>query len=195
MAYDVKNLYTLGNAKVFAQYVVAAMQKTVKSIEVEGNAIKVYKTTDKSDAPISIEIPSASALEAEKTTFVENFVFSAATYPGATNPNLDGKPVLVLASKSGDNATSYNFVNLERLAATTTVDNATEGNLVGLDSDGKLTDSGVAANDVIGAVSGATENNFVLFDANGKIKDANFGVATDAEVREMLDEVGLTATI
>ncbi len=42
-------------------------------------------------------------------------------YPGSTNPNLDGKPVLILAIKGTDKTgttTAYKFVNLEALIDT-----------------------------------------------------------------------------
>lgn len=54
-----------------------------------------------------------------KTTFVAKFKFDAATYPGATDPKLDGKPVMVLAVK-GENPDSctYSFLSMAALVDT-----------------------------------------------------------------------------
>ena len=56
-----------------------------------------------------------SFLDLTKTEFVENFTWSNTTYPGSTNPNLNGKPVLVLALKDEDENVAYSFINLEDL--------------------------------------------------------------------------------
>lgn len=47
------------------------------------------------------------------------FKFDAATYPGATDPKLDGKPVMVLAVK-GENPDSctYSFLSMAALVDT-----------------------------------------------------------------------------
>lgn len=65
-------------------------------------------------------LPEEQFLDLTKTEFVENFTWSNTTYPGSTNPNLEGKPVLVLALKSEDGDISYSFVNLEDLITTYT---------------------------------------------------------------------------
>lgn len=53
-------------------------------------------------------------LDLAKTKFVPNFEWSLAEYPESINPNLDGKPVLVLALTDGTNV-SYSFLNMEDL--------------------------------------------------------------------------------
>lgn len=60
------------------------------------------------------EIPADQFLDLNKTEFVQNFSWSAVLYPGSTDPNLDGKPVLVLALTDGD-TTAYSFLNMESL--------------------------------------------------------------------------------
>lgn len=60
------------------------------------------------------ELPADKFLDLTKTTFVQNFTWSSTTYPGSTNPNLNGKPVLVLAVTDGTN-TMYSFLNVETL--------------------------------------------------------------------------------
>ena len=48
---------------------------------------------------IIANLPSEQFLDLTKTTYVDSFTWSSTTYPNSTNPNLDGKPVLVLALK------------------------------------------------------------------------------------------------
>ena len=55
--------------------------------------------TQESTALAYFDFPEKLFLDQAGTTVVENFAWSAATYPGSTNPNLDGKTVLVLAVK------------------------------------------------------------------------------------------------
>ncbi|MBQ4495115.1 MAG: hypothetical protein II968_05040 [Selenomonadaceae bacterium] len=63
-------------------------------------------------------LPEEIFLRSIGTSFVPNFSWSAATYPNSTNPNLDGKPVLVLHIK-GDSLNNpyedWGFCNLEDL--------------------------------------------------------------------------------
>lgn len=66
-------------------------------------------------------LPKEQFLDLAKTTFVQSFTWSSTTYPGSTNPNLNGKPVLVLALKnSSDNTVSYSFLNMYNLVDTYT---------------------------------------------------------------------------
>lgn len=60
-------------------------------------------------------IPAEQFLDLTKTTFVQSFAWSSTTYPGSTNPNLNGKPVLVLALKDEDGNIAYSFLSLEDL--------------------------------------------------------------------------------
>lgn len=63
-------------------------------------------------------LPEEIFLRTIGTTFVPNFTWSALAYPNSTNPNLNGKPVLVLHIK-GDSLNNpyedWGFVNLEDL--------------------------------------------------------------------------------
>ena len=59
-------------------------------------------------------LPADQFLDLSKTTVVQSFSWSSTTYPGSTNPNLNGKPVLVLALTDGTN-TTYSFVSLNDL--------------------------------------------------------------------------------
>lgn len=63
-------------------------------------------------------LPEEIFLRTIGTTFVPSFTWSAQTYPNSTNPNLNGKPVLVLHIKGDSLNTPYEdwgFVNLEDL--------------------------------------------------------------------------------
>ena len=81
---------------------------------VQNKVIKSYVDT-------SIEnIPETWFLDQTQTKYEASFSWSSTKYPGSTNPNLDGKPVLVLALKSEDGDISYSFVNLEDLIKTYT---------------------------------------------------------------------------
>lgn len=60
------------------------------------------------------QIPADQFLDLAKTTFVNPFTWSNVLYPGSIDPNLDGKPVLVLALTDGTN-TTYSFLNMEDL--------------------------------------------------------------------------------
>lgn len=59
-------------------------------------------------------LPADQFLDLSKTTYVDNFTWSSTTYPGSTNPSLNGKPVLVLALTDGD-TTTYSFISLNDL--------------------------------------------------------------------------------
>lgn len=68
-------------------------------------------------------LPKEQFLDLTKTTFVQSFTWSSTTYPGSTNPKLNGKPVLVLALKnSSDNTVAYSFLNMYELVDTYTAD-------------------------------------------------------------------------
>ncbi len=121
-------------------------------------------------------LPKEAFLDTDKSGFEYNFTFSQSTYPGATDPNLNGKPVLIFALKGVDhtnnNVVSYKylFVDVAALADTGKADkvgSATAGNLASLDAHGNIQDSGKAASTVLTSAD----------------------VATDAEVNEMLTEI------
>ena len=79
---------------------------TVAFLNGEGQVVKYFN------------LPEEIYLRTVGTTFSPNFSWSALAYPGSTNPNLNGKPVLVLHIK-GDSSDSpyedWSFVNLEDL--------------------------------------------------------------------------------
>ena len=97
MAYDVNQNATVGQLKALA--------------------IRAKNAIDTAIAAL----PTEMFLDQAKTAFVPSFTFSAATYPGVTDPNLNGKPVLVLAVKGIDHnnndtvSTTYSFLDVSTL--------------------------------------------------------------------------------
>lgn len=104
--------------------------KAVKAIGFSSDGLKMlcYKTVDKSDTPVEVDIPAELLkdwfFDVTKSGVVENFTWSATTYPGTTDPALDGKPVVVFALSKGDD-TSYSFASLEGLIDTYTGEDST----------------------------------------------------------------------
>ena len=81
------------------------------------NTLKLYRTADKSDDPDEINFPEEYFLDQAQSVIVNEFAWSDDDYPGSDDPNLDGKPVLVLAVK-GDTGTSYSFLDLHAFIST-----------------------------------------------------------------------------
>ena len=169
-----------------------------KSGTVQGNTVKLFTSGDASgEAAFSFDFPTEFFLDQAQSKFVQNFAWSEETYPGSANPNLDGKPVMVLALK-GDNegdendTLNFSFVDLTYLLntykaaagdGTTTVNingydigvnvnvSAEEGNALVKKGDGlyvPTTDLSGKADKVVGA----TEGNLAALDANGNLTDS-----------------------
>ena len=170
-----------------------AADAAIKSLGVDGNTVNFYTSTDKSGtAAFSVDFPSELFLDQTKTTFVAKFKFDAATYPGATDPKLDGKPVMVLAVK-GENPDSctYSFLSMAALVDTYKAkavgkDASTTVTIAGYEVDVKVNVSAAAGNalvlkddglyvDISGKadkVKNATAGNFAALDANGNLTDS-----------------------
>ena len=201
MAYDPEKVAQLKHIGSLA----SAINTTINTLDgkkfgdaaIADGKLKFFAKVGDTTAIKELDLPEEIFLDQMQTNFVQNFVFSAATYPGATNPNLDGKPVLVLAVK-GDKATNptltYSFVNLEKLIDTYTAGNAgisisgysiavnvstVTGNVLELKEDGLFASANVA---------GATQGNIAIFGASGAIVDSGSKFATDAEVAELINQ-------
>lgn len=184
--------------------------------KVDGNTVKFYTSADQTGAAaFTMDFPAEMFLDQTKTNFVPKFTFSEETYPGATNPNLNNKPVMVLAVKGDGDSVSYSFLNMAALVdtykaktegkhASTTVEisgyevdvkvniSAEEGNQLQLKDDGLFVPA-PAAVDLSGKadkVTGATGGNLAALDANGNLTDS--GVA-GAEVLTSADISDFTA--
>ena len=201
VTYNVNDLATVGQIKILATRVatrLAALEspKAFKAAKIEDNKLKFYESSDTTVTPLTyVDLPEEIYLQATQTGIVENFAFSTATYPGATDPNLDGKTVLVLAAKGDGTPPTivYSFVNMPSGSGAfiPKVAGATAANLPMLQSDGTITDSTIASDTVVIKINSGVENNVVVIDANGKIKDSGHGIATDAEFEAMLTAAGL----
>lgn len=139
----------------------------------------------------SVNLPEEQVLDQAKTSVVDSFAWSAETYPESTNPNLDGKPVLVLAVKGESGSVSYSFVSLGKLvdpftfADSNTIDftangydvtadvkiSAEEGNIISAKGDG-IYAANQDLSDKADKVAGAVEGNLAKLDANGNLADA-----------------------
>ena len=162
MAYNPNDVARLKHVAQLAQVVKSNLDtldgKAIKFVSTSGNTVSFFTTDDGSGtAAFSFDFPEELFLDQTGTTLVDNFSWSALSYPNSTNPNLDGKTVLVLAVK-GDAQTptvKYSFVDLSKLIDTySAADNsinisghsvavnisATTGNALSLTNDGLLVD-------------------------------------------------------
>ena len=166
-----------------------------KSGTVQGNTVKLFTSGDASgEAAFSFDFPTEFFLDQAQSKFVQNFAWSEETYPGSANPNLDGKPVMVLALK-GDNegdendTLNFSFVDLTYLLntykaaagdGTTTVNingydisvnvnvSVEEGNVLEKKADGLYVNTSGKAD----KVADATEGNLAALDADGNLTDS-----------------------
>ena len=212
MAYDVNKIAKLKAVKDLATIVnsrLTALETSdapIKAASVTNNTLNFFTTTDTSTTPaFSFDLPAEQFLDAASTAFVPNFTFSSATYSGATDPSLNGKPVLVLGVKTKNNnesstTTAFSFLDMSTLvdiyeASDTSVIvtnykikanvSSATGNLLSTTANGLFVDG----SGKVDKVTGATAGNIAAFVTGGGIQDSGISIATDAEVSEMLTEV------
>ena len=220
MAYDPENFTKLGDLKLLAQRTSQEIAKAsatasdgIKYVSVSGNTISFWKDAEHSGAAdFTVDFPSELFLDQTRTTFVPKFKFSASSYPGATNPSLDDKPVLVFAVKTttdrasgtAEDTFAYSFLDMETLVDTYTVKDGDSAKILTIDGYELEVHISAAANnalkvksdglhvDISGKadkVENATEGHLAGLDANGNLTDSGHGVATTTETTEMLNEV------
>lgn len=228
MAYNANALVRLAALKALAEKTKAEIDnintdvsKAIKSLGVSGNTVSFYTSADKSGtAAFTFDFPKEMFLDQAKTTFVQKFAFSTETYPGATDPKLDGKPVMVLAVK-GENPDSctYSFLSMAALVDTykakaTDKDKSTTVTIAGYEVDVKVNVSAAAGNaltlkddglyvptpeevDISGKadkVTGAVTGNFATLDGEGNLTDSGKKpadfVAAESGKRLMTDAEG-----
>lgn len=112
-------LITLETLQAFQQETKKYIDKqdalAIKGAKYANNVLSFYKTEDTSGDPdISLNLPEEMFLDQTKTKFENNFIWSNDLYPGSTDPNLEGKSVLILAVK-GDTSVNYSFISLDTL--------------------------------------------------------------------------------
>lgn len=204
--YNLSDLATVGQIKTLAMRIqtrLAALEskEAIRAVVVDSvnNALKFYtcaesEITAETVPATTFNIPEEIYLNQTGTEIVENFAFNAATYPGATNPNLDGKTVLILAVK-GDDETNptvkYSFVNMSSIFDdyVQKKTSATSGNIPVFDGAGDIIGSSIPSAGILTTISGAQQNNVMIFGADGKVVDSGHAIATDEQFAAMLDEV------
>ncbi len=218
MSVDMNKLLKLNALDAFAskadtkiQAVEAKADDAIKGAKVvNGNQLSFYTTSDTTTtAAFTLDLAAEMVVDATKTGFVDNFEFDSDTYVGATNPNLEGKPVLVLAIKTTDkgvDATSYSFINVNKLVDTYTAgDNSINvngyqinvkistvaNNAITLQSDGLHVDiSGKQDKD-----ADAVENNIAKFDAHGNAVDAGIAAANVLTTADIASDSDVSVTL
>ena len=202
---NINNLVKVGQLQTALTRVNTELGLTVRSMTVSGNTVSFYGSKNGSGTALfSFDFPEELYLQQTGTEIVSNFAWSNATYPGSTNPNLDGKTVLVLAVK-GDKQTGatvkYSFVDMANvIKAISAGDNsinvngyvikvnisAVTGNLLELKSDGLFVGSDDTKAD---KVANATAGNIATLDANGNLVDSGVTFAADADITTMLNSI------
>lgn len=194
MAYRTTDLPQVGGIKTMLQRINSRLNVLENSqdttafhaLAVSGNTVNFYLTTDTTTTPAySFDFPVDKFLDQVNTQIVENFAWSAATYPNSTNPNLEGKTVFVFAVKdSGLTPTiNYSFLSLERLidvyaAGDNSITISGYSVSVKINPDAsnmlRLTTSGlmVDGSGKIDKVSSATAGNVPLFTSDGGLTNS-----------------------
>lgn len=220
MPYDVNHVVTTGELQYVAQTFKLETDKALKSLTVTGRTISFFTSEDGTGtAAATIDIPKDLFLDQAKTKFESNFEFTAAKYPGAVNPSLDGKQVFVLAVRGSTEPTagtaqdtvSYSFIDVSSLVDTYTTAagvssqvltisgytitfniSSTAGNIISADQNGLYATNRLQT---------FTPGNIVVSDENGAPIDGDVLAeniittadrATREEIIEMLTEVGFT---
>jgi len=217
MPYDVKHLVTLAELKQTAQAFKVESDKAIKYVAVSGNKVNFFTSENgSSTADFTVDFPTELFLDQTRTQFVSSFTFNAATYPGAVNPSLDGKPVLVFAVKNTTDRTNgtasdtftYSFMDMSSLVDTYVTATGASSQVLTINGyTVKFNISSTAGNILTSDAGGLyatnrpssyTAGNIVTSDTNGAPQDGGISastilvdgdVATTAEVTEMLAEV------
>ena len=122
------------------------------------------------------ELPKEQFLELLKTEFVGNFTFDANRYPGATNPNLDGKPVEIFAVKQVDHTNNnaqtitYSFLDLSSLIDTYTAKAGASAqilNIAGHEIEVKFDNTLSSSANGLGVAVSAVANNAITKKSDG----------------------------
>lgn len=179
-----KKAVTLEHLKIAKNYIDRKDAENIKSAEYVDNTIKFYTTEDKSgEAVAEVILPEEMFLDSSKTELVNDFTWGITKYPKSTDPELDSKPVLVLAVKSV-RTVRYSFVSLDSVIAKL-IGEDTESANVSVDEDT------ISLNVKVSELSG---NRIVIKDDGlyvGAVDSApSWVVSTDDEVREMFSVSG-----
>lgn len=185
--------------------------KKFQNVTVSANGLQMqfWTSNDTTGTPAyTVDFPEEIFVDQLNTKFEPNFAFSTAIYPGATDPQLDGKPVFVLAVK-GDKqvnpTSSYSFINLEGLIKTYTPANAGisiagssigvqvsagTGNLLSIANDGLFVGSD---ENKLDKDPTAIQGNVAAFGANGAVVDSGIA-ASLIDASNKMDKVPTAVT-
>lgn len=158
------------------QLISTESRKAVKAIGFSSDGLKMlcYKTVDKSDTPVEVDVPVEFLkdwfVDFSKTSIVDNFAWSAATYPNTTDPSLDGKPVMVFALSKGED-TAYYFTSLAGLVDTYEGEDSTSTTTTV--TDGKIKAEVKISTKEGNGLSIDTENGGLYVNAMGELEYAN----------------------
>lgn len=136
--------------------------KSFKAVDFENNTLKFWKSEDTTGTPDKEITIVDRYLDQSKSGIVTNFAWSAAAYPGSTDPDLDGKDVLVFAVKGDGGAVSYSFASLSAVlteaiknkADKLAEDDQSEDQIMVDDGNGNLKGSGKSIKDVTDGIVG-----------------------------------------
>ena len=184
---------------------IASAANAFRYASVKDNSIEFYSVnpiTEESAPVVTVDLPTELYLDQTKTTFVNEFHFDETTYPGATNPNMEGEPVIVLAVKGSDASVTYSFMNMKTLidiytgGTTSTVAvsidpssnivtanvkvSAEEGNLVQIKEDG-LYVAPVDQSAKADKLTVGSADQILVDDGNGNLKGSGKTLASVAE--------------
>lgn len=197
MAYDISKIATLGQLKLLAERTKGELDLTIRTILVAGNTVNFYteKNATAANTPaFTFDFPSEIFLDQATTDLIQSFAWSSALYPNSTNPNLDGKQVLVLGVKTvaadGTSTIAYSFVDLTGLIEIVDIASGDSSKILSIAENGKTRTISVHISAQAGNalsvkadglyatanVSGAVQGNVASFGANGAIADS--GTAT-----------------
>lgn len=142
MALDTNKLVTLGQlTDIIKPYIDNKDAMALKSMDIGTNGvIKFFKTEDGSGEPAYTvtlsDLIKDKYLDLTKTSVVNSFVWSDTEYPNSTDPNLDGKPVVVFAV-TDETTVTYSFASLVGLIDVYTGDE-TNTSIVTVSGDNKI---------------------------------------------------------
>lgn len=174
-----KKAVTLEQLEIAKNYIDRKDAENIKSADFVDNTIKFYASEDKSGEAIAeLVLPEEMFLDGSKTEFVSDFTWDITKYPKSTDPELDGKPVLVLAVKSV-RTVRYSFISLDSVIA----------KLIGVDTESasaSIVEDVISLNVKVSELSG----NRIVIKNDGLYVGAvdntpSWAVSTDDEVREM----------
>lgn len=96
----------------------------IKKVLFKNNALLFFKNpeaVDTDEPQYKIDLPVERFLDQTQTVLVPKFVWTEELYPNSINPNLEDKPVFVLAVKGvanaddGTDTVTYSFLNMETI--------------------------------------------------------------------------------